>query len=155
MQLNQTLAYNMMNRNLHTFIFFLIVLCFCINSCATSNIPENHTIIDSNRGTISVSELTVENDNITPGLLAEGMDALNIEYPDMCWNARIDGTVTLFIDIDENGEPTDVKVNRGIGGGCDEAAWRVFRNVKYNPARMSDGSATSYRHWVSVTYSLR
>ena len=73
----------------------------------------------------------------------------------MCWNSGIDGTVTLFLDIDENGEPTDVKVSRGIGGGCDEAAWRVFRNAGYQPARLSDGSATGHRHWVSVTFSLR
>jgi len=142
-----------MKTNSLIFSLSLFTFCMYLMGCATTNIPENHTIIESNRGTISISKITVEDEEIIPGSLTGGFDSLRIEYPDMCWTARIDGTVTLFIDIDEGGEPIDVKVMRGIGGGCDEAAWRTFRNATYKPAISAEGSAVSERHWVSVTFS--
>ena len=55
---------------------------------------------------------------LIPGSLMGGFESIRIEYPDLCWNAGIDGTVILFIDISESGEATDVRVTRGIGGGC-------------------------------------
>lgn len=131
-------------------VFTMIIL---IIACTTTRTPFNHTLVDSNRGTISISELTVENPRFTPGSLKRGPDAMHIDYPDMCWNSDIGGTVVLHIDIGDEGEVLDVKVNRGIGGGCDEAARRAFLNAEYEAARNPEGDYIEARHFVTVIFS--
>jgi len=51
--------------------------------------------------------------------------ANHIVYPQAAREAGIDGTVYLSFIIDKAGKPTQLKVLRGIGGGCDEEALRV------------------------------
>jgi periplasmic protein TonB len=51
----------------------------------------------------------------------------NIHYPQMAKESGIQGTVYVTFVIDEKGRVADVKVLRGIGGGCDEEAVRVVK----------------------------
>jgi TonB family protein len=51
----------------------------------------------------------------------------NIRYPQMAVDAGITGKVFVSFVVDENGYVTDVKVLRGIGGGCDEEAIRTIK----------------------------
>jgi periplasmic protein TonB len=51
----------------------------------------------------------------------------NIHYPQMAKESGIQGTVYVTFVIDERGRVADVKVLRGIGGGCDEEAVRVVK----------------------------
>lgn len=51
----------------------------------------------------------------------------NIKYPVEAKKTGIQGTVFVTFIIQENGAVTDVKVLRGIGGGCDEEAVRVVK----------------------------
>ena len=46
----------------------------------------------------------------------------NIKYPAKAKDNGIEGTVYLTFVISSKGEVTDIKVLRGIGGGCDEEA---------------------------------
>jgi len=131
-----------------------VLLCAILMSCATTNIPENHTLAKSNRGTISVSEMRVDVGSITPGTVVGGVSALTFDYPSSCWDLRIEGMITLYVDINESGAHTESRITRGIGGGCDEAALRAFRSATYTPARLADGSPTAARHSVSVFYSF-
>ncbi|MCE1166897.1 MAG: TonB family protein [Sphingobacteriia bacterium] len=55
----------------------------------------------------------------------------NIKYPSIARESGITGTVFLTFVIDKNGRISNIKVLRGIGGGCDEEAVRV---VKLMPA---------------------
>jgi len=55
----------------------------------------------------------------------------NIKYPQMAKESGIQGTVYVTFVVDEKGKVADVRVLRGIGGGCDEEAVRV---VKLMPA---------------------
>jgi TonB family protein len=140
-------------RNFKLRVAILSIIALLVSACTTTRTPFHHTVVDSNRGTISISSLTVENPGVTPGELKRGAGSLRIEYPDMCWNAGIDGTVILYIDIGDDGDPVDAKITRGIGGGCDEAALRAFRNTEYEPARNPEGDAIETRHWVTVIFS--
>lgn len=55
----------------------------------------------------------------------------NLQYPKTASEMGISGKVILQLVIDKEGKVSDVKVLRGIGGGCDEEAMRV---VKLMPA---------------------
>jgi periplasmic protein TonB len=53
----------------------------------------------------------------------------NIKYPQMAKESGIQGRVFVTFVVEKNGEVTDVRVLRGIGGGCDEEAIRVVENM--------------------------
>jgi periplasmic protein TonB len=60
----------------------------------------------------------------------------NIRYPQMARESGIQGTVFVTFVVETDGSVTDVRVLRGIGGGCDEEAIRVIRAMpKWNPGR--------------------
>lgn len=51
----------------------------------------------------------------------------NTKYPKTASEVGIDGTVHVTFIIEKNGSVTDVRILRGIGGGCDEEAIRVVK----------------------------
>ncbi|MCF8379180.1 MAG: energy transducer TonB [Bacteroidales bacterium] len=53
----------------------------------------------------------------------------NIEYPQMARESGIQGRVFVTFVVERDGHITDVRVLRGIGGGCDEEAIRVIKNM--------------------------
>jgi protein TonB len=62
--------------------------------------------------------------------------AENIKYPQMAKESGIQGRVFVTFVVEKNGSVTDVKVLRGIGGGCDEEAIRVVKNMpKWTPGK--------------------
>lgn len=71
--------------------------------------------------------MVVESAPSFPGGTAALMQFLteNIKYPIMAREANIQGTVFLSFIVSKTGEISDIKVLRGIGGGCDEEAVRV------------------------------
>ncbi len=59
-----------------------------------------------------------------------------LEYPVIARENGISGAVILQFVVEKDGSITDVKVVRGIGGGCDEAATKVVENMpKWNPGK--------------------
>ncbi len=60
----------------------------------------------------------------------------NIKYPAMARESGIQGTVYVTFVVERSGAVTDVKILRGIGGGCDEEAVRVVKNMpKWEPGK--------------------
>ena len=60
----------------------------------------------------------------------------NIKYPQMARESGIQGRVFVTFVVERDGRVTDVKVLRGIGGGCDEEAVRVIQNMpKWEPGK--------------------
>jgi protein TonB len=53
--------------------------------------------------------------------------ATQVKYPQIARETNIQGTVYAQFVIEKNGKVSNVKVMRGIGGGCDEEAVRVLR----------------------------
>ena len=51
----------------------------------------------------------------------------NIKYPSIARESGITGTVFLTFVIGRDGRISNIKVLRGIGGGCDEEAVRVVK----------------------------
>ncbi len=60
----------------------------------------------------------------------------NIVYPQMARESGIQGTVYVTFVVERNGNVTDVRILRGIGGGCDEEAVRVIKAMpKWQPGK--------------------
>ena len=149
MKLTQMKLSNNGNEYIYNFILlFCSIVLIGLTSCASSD----GVLVESNQGKITISNLTIEQNGLTPGTFSNGVEQLFIEYPDMCYDLRIDGIIRIFIDIEETGEVRESLVMRGIGGDCDEAALRAIRNAEYKPAVDSDGNPVFARHWVAISF---
>jgi len=66
----------------------------------------------------------------------------NIKYPRLAKDNGIQGTVYVTFVVNEDGKTSDVRVLRGIGGGCDEEAIRVTKLMPaWNPGKQSGKAA--------------
>jgi periplasmic protein TonB len=78
----------------------------------------------------------------------------NLRYPVMAREAGIKGTVFVAFVVGEDGSITDVKLLRGIGGGCDEEAIRVVRLMpKWIPGRQR-GQAVKVHYNMPIRFEL-
>lgn len=60
----------------------------------------------------------------------------HIQYPDLAKESGIQGTVFINFVVEPNGHIDHVKVLRGIGGGCDQEAVKVVKNMpKWVPGK--------------------
>lgn len=134
------------------FLFaILILLTISINDYA-QNIDTTDTIKKDNEPIFT----TVEEPAKYPG----GDEALkkfideNIEYPTQAIKDNISGTVFVQIIIEKDGSISDVKVLRGIGGGCDEEAVRVITKMpNWIPAKQK-GIPVRFFYVIPITFVL-
>jgi protein TonB len=81
--------------------------------------------------------------------------AENIKYPQMAKESGIQGRVFVTFVVEKNGSVTDVRVLRGIGGGCDEEAIRVVQNMpKWTPGKQR-GKAVRVQYNLPVKFTLQ
>ena len=91
-----------------------------------------------------------------PGGQSELMAYLskNIRYPDKAVEEEIQGKVYIGFTVDEKGYITDVKVTRGIGGGCDEEAVRVVKAMPRWKPGTQNGRAVKTMYNLPVRFQL-
>jgi protein TonB len=78
-----------------------------------------------------------------------------IKYPPLARDAGIKGKVYVSFVVKEDGSVKDVKVLRGIGGGCDEEALRVVHKMpRWNPGRQR-GKAVSVQYTLHLRFVLK
>ena len=58
-----------------------------------------------------------------------------IKYPAQARRMNIEGKVFVEFIVSKKGEPTDFKIVKGIGAGCDEEAIRVIALSKWEPGK--------------------
>lgn len=79
----------------------------------------------------------------------------NIKYPAIAKDAGIQGTVFVTFVVDEKGDVKDVKVLRSLGGGTDEEAIRVVKNMpKWTPGKQR-GKAVKVQYNLPIRFTLR
>lgn len=143
--------FSIMIRQNFRFTFYpILVLMLILTNCSSSEIVLNGSKVNSNQGTITISELTTDNSDVQT--VATFKDELFIEYPDMCWDQKNEGRVQLFMDINEQGKSINTKITRGIGMGCDIAAHKAMKNALYNPALDADGNPIAAIHNVTIIF---
>ena len=78
----------------------------------------------------------------------------NIHYPDAARQDNITGRVVIRFVVMEDGSITQLKVIRGIGGGCDEEALRVIGSMPRWIAGRQDGRPVKVQYTQAVTFTL-
>ncbi len=111
-----------------------------IDADADDNSEEYSYVDDVEEKEIVETEIftVVEENPLFPGGDEERMKFLrdNIKYPPMARESGIQGTVYVTFVVEANGNITNIKLLRGIGGGCDEEALRVVRQMpKWQPGK--------------------
>lgn len=81
--------------------------------------------------------------------------AENIKYPQMAKESGIQGRVFVTFVVERDGGVTDVRVLRGIGGGCDEEAIRVVEGMpKWTPGKQR-GKSVRVQYNLPVKFTLQ
>jgi TonB family protein len=55
----------------------------------------------------------------------------NLIYPEEALKNNIEGIVYLSADVNDNGQIADIRIERGIGYGCDEEALRLLQGMHF------------------------
>lgn len=76
-----------------------------------------------------------------------------IKYPSDAQKAGIEGKVYLLIYINEKGNVDNVKVLKGLGAGCDEAATAAIKDTKFTPGK-DNGKAIKVKLSLPITFKL-
>ncbi len=90
-----------------------------------------------------------------------GLDAFgkflgkNLRYPPIARDNGIQGRVYCNFVVEKDGSLTDIKVVRGIGGGCDEEAIRVLKNSpKWTPG-VQNGRNVRVSYTIPIYFQLQ
>lgn len=81
--------------------------------------------------------------------------AKNIKYPQMARESGIQGRVFINFVVEPDGHVSNVKVIRGIGGGCDEEAVRVVKAMPKWKAGKQRGKAVRVSYNLPVNFRLQ
>ncbi|MCW8848664.1 MAG: TonB family protein [Melioribacteraceae bacterium] len=73
----------------------------------------------------------------------------NIKYPEMAKQYNLEGRVLISATISKKGIPKNIKIVKGLGLGCDEAAITAVLNTKFVPGRNNGDEVES-----DVTFPL-
>jgi periplasmic protein TonB len=75
------------------------------------------------------------------------------EYSEEARKAKFQGTCVLWLIVDPDGKPRDIKVQRTLGLGLDEKAIEAVKNWRFEPARLN-GKAVPVPVSVEVEFRL-
>lgn len=91
-----------------------------------------------------------------PGGIEALMDFVgkNVKYPEQAKEKEISGRVFIGFVIEKDGSVSNVKVLRGIGGGCDEEAVRVIKAMpKWTPGKLK-GQPVRVSYQIPINFKL-
>ena len=75
------------------------------------------------------------------------------EYSEEARKAKFQGTVVLYVVVDEKGNPRDLKVVRPLGLGLDQKAIEAVQKWKFRPG-MKDGHPVPVQATIEVNFRL-
>jgi len=75
------------------------------------------------------------------------------EYSEEARKAKFQGTVVLFVVVDEKGNPTQLRVIRPLGLGLDQKAIEAVEKWKFSPGK-KDGKPVAVQATIEVNFRL-
>jgi TonB family protein len=75
------------------------------------------------------------------------------QYSEEARNVRYQGTVRLYVEVNPDGEATNIKVERSLGLGLDEKAIEAVRKWRFKPG-MKDGKPVTVMATIEVNFRL-
>lgn len=118
------------------------------------DIPDNPVVGDPDEGKVFT---VVEEMPSFPGGEEKLFDYIrkNVKYPRVASENGITGRVYLTFVVDKEGKIRDVRVLRGIGGGCDEEAIRVVKSMPdWKPGRQN-GRSVQVQYNLPINFNLQ
>jgi protein TonB len=84
-----------------------------------------------------------------------GLEAIvkKIVYPSLARQQGVQGKVYLLVYVNENGGVDDVKIVKGIGMGCDEAAIDAVKKHKFTPGQ-DKGQNVKVKLSIALTFKM-
>ena len=122
---------------------------------STATFPDNPKEADRQPDKDGVFQIVEEMPKF-PGGDQAMMDYIgkNIVYPEEAKEKEIQGRVFIGFVVEKDGSVSNVKVLRGIGGGCDEEAVRVVKAMpKWKPG-MNDGQPARVSYTLPINFKL-
>ncbi len=80
--------------------------------------------------------------------------AKNVKYPQEARDKEISGRVYVSFVVEKDGSVSNVKVVRGIGGGCDEEAARVIKGMPKWKSGMQKGKPVRVNYMMPIFFKL-
>ncbi len=77
----------------------------------------------------------------------------NMEYPEMAKVQNMQGSIVMNFIIEPNGRTSNIRINKGIGAGCNEEAIRLIGATKWKPAQ-KNGKYVRYRMYYTMLFKL-
>jgi TonB family protein len=78
----------------------------------------------------------------------------NMKYPELAKEKGIEGLVAVSFIVREDGSLDEVAILRGIGGGCDEEAYRLVKESGKWTAGKLDGKPVAVQLRLPVQFKL-
>jgi protein TonB len=79
----------------------------------------------------------------------------NTVYPQLARESGVTGIVHVYFVVGKDGKVDDVRVLRGIGGGCDEEAVRVVKSMpRWTPGKQR-GKPVKVQYTIPIRFFLR
>lgn len=75
------------------------------------------------------------------------------EFSEEARKAKFSGNVQVYLWVDEQGNPSHIKVVRGVGMGLDEKAVEAVRQYKFKPA-MQNGKPVKVDLYIEVNFQI-
>ena len=75
------------------------------------------------------------------------------KYPRSARIRGVEGVVKISLVVNENGDPTQMRVAQGIGNGCDEAALEAVGRYRFSAGKI-DGQPVKVRVIVPIRFEL-
>ena len=128
----------------------LIVISFL--TAASFSFSQTNTKTEENEKVYTVTEVMPQ----FPG----GTDALlqflskNIKYPEEARKNNISGRVYVTFVVNKSGKVEQVRILRGIGGGCEEEVLRVMSLMPDWSPGTQDGKTVSVQYNLPVNFNL-
>ena len=80
--------------------------------------------------------------------------ANHIQYPEMAKSANIQGKVVIEFVVNEDGSVSNLRLVKSIGGGCDEEALNVVKNMPHWLPGKQNGSPVKIYMLLPITFTL-
>ena len=75
------------------------------------------------------------------------------EYSEEARKAKFQGTVLLYVEVDEKGLPRNIRVIRPLGLGLDQKAIEAVEKWKFSPGK-KDGKPVAVQAQIEVNFRL-
>ena len=75
------------------------------------------------------------------------------EFSEEARKAKFSGNVEVYLWVDENGNPSHIRVARGVGMGLDEKAKEAVAQYKFKPA-MQNGKPVKVDLYIDVNFQI-